>query len=623
MADLTFTEHTLPNLLDSLSEGCQLIGPDWKYLYLNEAAARQGKRDRSELIGCTMMSEYPGIENTEMFAQLRRCMEQRTLEQFETQFTFPDGSTGWFDLRFEPVPSGVFILSLDITARKRAEQERLLLSTAIDQGAEAVIITESNGNILYVNPAFETVTGFARREVIGRNPRILKSGKQNAAFYRDMWSTLVSGKTWQGRIVNKRKDGTLITGDAVISPVCDSRGEITNYVCVKRDVTRELNLEEQFRQSQKMEAIGQLAGGVAHDFNNLLALIIGYSDVLLRDVEETNPIRPDILEIRRAGERASGLTKQLLAFSRKQIVKPQSLDLNKIVGGMEEMLRRLIGEQIELVVNLAPAATRVRADANQLEQVVMNLVVNARDAMEHGGKLSIDIANVELDGEYVATHFAVQSGPHAMLSVSDSGIGMDKETVSRIFEPFFTTKPSERGTGLGLSTVYGIVKQTHGSIWVYSEIGVGTTFKIYLPRDTSSGKAETPRARSITPVSSGETILVVEDDQAVRTLTERLLTTAGYSIVCAVDSAEALRICAETPGRVALMLTDVVMPGMSGVELAQRLERLYPGMRVLYMSGYAENAVDYFEQIGERAHFIGKPFSAAELVRKVRDVLDT
>jgi PAS domain S-box-containing protein len=616
------TQQRLPaNVLDSITEGCQLIGKGWIYLYLNEAAARQGRQPREKLLGRSMLEVYPGIEQTPMFELLRQCMETRTAHHFENEFSYADGSRGWFDLRLEPVPDGVFILSLDITEQKRAEQENQLLVTAIHQAAEAVIITRSDGSIVYVNPAFEKISGYSREEALGHNPRILRSGKQDDAFYREMWKTLTSGRIWSGRIINRRRDGTLFTEETTISPVIDPEGSISNYVCVKRDVTRELSLEEQFRQSQKMEAIGQLAGGVAHDFNNLLSLIIGYSDVLLQSLPERDPMRSDVLEIHRAGERASALTRQLLTFSRKQPLNPQILDLNAVVAGMEEMLRRLIGEQIELVVNLASSLASVRADAGQIEQVILNLCVNARDAMPKGGRLTISTTNVALDQSFREAHFESGEGPHVMLAVSDNGFGMEESVRRRVFEPFFTTKPADKGTGLGLSTVYGIVRQSGGSIWMYSEVGTGTTFKIYLPESTGSVRKVTPPSQARLQEQTGETILLVEDEPAVRKLTARFLRTSGYNVVEVANGEDAITEYEKQPERFDLVLTDVSMPRLSGTDLVTRLRAAHPELRALFMSGYIENTVTQFEDLDHQAHFIAKPFTAAELSRKVREAL--
>jgi two-component system, cell cycle sensor histidine kinase and response regulator CckA len=380
--------------------------------------------------------------------------------------------------------------------------------------------------------------------------------------------------------------------------------------------------EEQLRMSQKMEAVGQLAGGVAHDFNNLLTAIMGYSDLTLRRLGEGDPLRGNIQEIKKAGERAATLTHQLLAFSRRQVLKPKVFNLNLVITDMEKMLNRLIREDIDIRLKLAPDVGQIKADLGQLEQVVVNLVVNARDAMPGGGRLTIETSNVHLDEEYASEHIAVTPGPHVMLVVSDTGVGMDEKTRRRIFEPFFTTKEAGKGTGLGLSTVYGIVKQSGGNVWVYSEVGQGTAFKIYLPRvdDTAEQIKKTSRREEIRQGTG--TILLVEDDESVRSIALRTLEMYGYGILEARDGEEALAIASRREEKIDLLLTDVVMPGMSGRQLVERLQALRPDINVLYMSGYTEDAIRYHGVLGERTAFIEKPFAPDKLGQKVREVLD-
>ena len=355
------------------------------------------------------------------------------------------------------------------------------------------MITDPEGTILYVNPAFEAVSGYTRAEAVGQNPRILKSGNQDAAFYRRMWEALARGEVWTGRLVNRRKDGVLFEEDATIGPVRDASGQLTSYVAVKRDVTNETRLERQLLQAQKIEAVGRLAGGIAHDFNNLLGVIIGYAELVRRGLAGPSP-GSKVDQIRKATERAAALTRQLLAFSRKQVLQPKILDLNGVLGGAEPMLRRLIGEDIEMKTILEPRLGRVSRPL-QIEQIVMNLALNARDAMPEGGDLTLETRNATLDASYVTQHPIVPPGRYVLLSVSDTGTGMDAATQAHAFEPFFTTKATGKGTGLGLATVYGIVKQSEGYIWLYSEVGVGTTFKIYLPRVDESAMVDAPRAK--------------------------------------------------------------------------------------------------------------------------------
>lgn len=381
--------------------------------------------------------------------------------------------------------------------------------------------------------------------------------------------------------------------------------------------------EEQLRQAQKLEAIGQLAGGVAHDFNNLLTVITGYSDILIQSIRESDPNLPRVEEIKKAAERAASLTRQLLAFSRKQVLQPRVFDLNTLVADMGKMLRRLIGEDIELATALTEDPVQVNADPGQIEQVLMNLVVNARDALPQGGKITIETAPVEIDHAYAGMHVAVRPGPYIMLAVSDNGSGMDEETRKHIFEPFFTTKEQGKGTGLGLSTVYGIVKQSEGNIWVYSEPGQGTTFKVYLPQ-VAAAAPEPEAVVAEAPMPSGlETILVVEDEDVVRGLVRHILQDAGYKVLDAGRGEDAIRLCAEDGQAIDLLLTDLVMPEMTGREVAGRSSELRPGLKVLFMSGYTDDAIVHHGALEANVDFIQKPFTPADLARKVRKVLDS
>jgi len=379
--------------------------------------------------------------------------------------------------------------------------------------------------------------------------------------------------------------------------------------------------EEQLRQSQKMEAIGRLAGGVAHDFNNLLTAIRGYSDLLLLRLDANSPTRREVEEIHKAAERAASLTQQLLAFSRKQVLQPKSMDLNAVVSGMDKMLRRLIGEDIDLVTILTPDLWNVLVDPSQVEQVIMNLLVNARDAMPKGGKVTIETANVELDHPYARRHPVVKPGEYVLLAVSDTGTGMDEETQIHLFEPFYTTKERGKGTGLGLSTVYGIVKQSSGYVWAYSEVGKGTAFKVYFPRYGDKASKAKDLASSNASLRGGETVLLVEDDEGVRSFVLQLLTMNGYRVLTAGNGDEALETAGRHRGPVHLLLTDVVMPKMGGRELAKSLEGRLPGIKAMYMSGYTDDAIVRHGVLDPGIPFLQKPFTPERLLRKVREVL--
>ena len=510
----------------------------------------------------------------------------------------------------------------DITERKRAEAEHVRLVTAIEQSAEGVVITNTAGDIEYVNPAFTRITGYSREEALGHNPRILKSGNQDPVFYRQLWATILKGEIWHGELINRRKDGGLYTEQMNIAPVRDARGEVTHFIATKQDVTERKRLENQFRQAQKMEAVGRLAGGVAHDFNNLLTIINGYSDLALKRLNPSNPVRGHIEEIREAGDRAASLTLQLLAFSRQQVLAPRVLDLNALVTDVQKMLQRLIREDIDLVVIRDSALGRVKADPSQIEQILLNLAVNARDAMPEGGKLVIETANVELDGAYADSHAAVTPGHYVMLAVSDTGMGMGAETQAHIFEPFFTTKEEGKGTGLGLAMVYGTVKQSGGYIWVYSEPGRGTTFKIYLPRVGGADESVQASAAPVRNVAGSETILLVEDEEAVRALAARILQECGYKVLESMGPKDALQIGHRHKEPIDLLLTDVVLPRMGGRKVAEHLVISRPGMKVLYMSGYTDDVIFHRGVLEANTAFLQKPFTFATLTRKVREVLD-
>ena len=427
----------------------------------------------------------------------------------------------------------------------------------------------------------------------------------------------------------RRKDGTtlpVLIEDRVIS---DEKGRITGIRSMIEDITERRRAEEalrkseeQLRQWQRVEAIGRLAGGVAHDFNNLLMTIKGCSELLLGELDSGDSRREEVEEIRKAAERATALTRQLLAFGRRQVLQPQVLDLNEVVANMDRMLQRLIGEDIQLLTVLDPELWPVKVDPGQIEQVIMNLAVNARDAMRGGGKLTIETANLVLDENYARRHVSVKPGPCVMLAVTDNGCGMDKETQSHLFEPFFTTKAKGEGTGLGLSTVYGIVKQSGGNIWAYSESGLGTTFKIYLPRVEETVKRYKPKLAPTVAPGGSETILLVEDEEAVRAIVSKILQNKGYTVLEAHHGHEALRICKDHQGPIHLMVTDVIMPHMSGSELAERLTSLRPELRVLFMSGYPDNAIVHHGVLGAGTSFLQKPFTLSALEGKVRDLLD-
>ena len=509
----------------------------------------------------------------------------------------------------------------DITERKLAEESRQLQSAALNASAIPMVITDCAGTIAWVNAAFTECTGYSAAEAVGKNPRdLLRSGVHDQAFYKKIWETILAGSVWRGEMTNRRKDGSLYPEMQTITPVRDTHGEISHFIAVKRDLTKDKQLQAQFLQAQKMESVGRLAGGIAHDFNNLLSVILGWTEVVMSDLPESHPVQSSLEEVLKASQGAAVLTRQLLAFSRQQLVEPTVF--NDLVVAIDKMFRRLIGEDIELVTRTDPELGTVRMDRGQLEQVLMNLVVNARDAMPEGGKLRIETANVVLDSEYPRTHSDIAPGEYVMLAVSDSGTGMSEEVKTRIFEPFFTTKERGKGSGLGLATCYGIVKQAGGHIAVYSEEGNGTTFKVYLLRRGELAESALRGPRK-TPTHGVESILLVEDEPAVRRVTAHMLEAQGYRVVSVATAEEALRVIEDGREPLHLLLTDVVLAkGMSGRELAERVRALRPTLKVLFATGYTSDAIILHDLLEQGVTLIQKPFTSELLGHKVREVLD-
>jgi PAS domain S-box-containing protein len=509
----------------------------------------------------------------------------------------------------------------NVSERARAERELRRLTTAIEQAGEAVFVTDRDGLIQYVNPAFESVTGWPREEALGKTPRILKSGAQDPRFYEALWRAITAGRTWNGRLVNRRRDGTQYTEEATISPVRDPSGTVTNFVAVKRDISGQLALESQLRQAQKMESVGRLAGGVAHDFNNMLQVILSYASLASSSLGPGHAAAGFMGQIRRAAERSAELTQQLLAFARKQVISPRPLDLNATVEGMLSMVRRLVGEDIELAWRPGTGLGLVRMDPAQVGQVVTNLCVNARDAIATVGSVTIATRHVHLDEAFCASRPGSTPGDFAALEVADSGCGMDADTLDRIFEPFFTTKEEGKGTGLGLATVYGIVKQNGGFIDVHTRVGEGSAFRIYLPRLEGALSPAAEVAPS-PPRGHGETVLVVEDEPAILAIARQVLDTLGYRALAASSPEEALAAAGRRGGKIDVLLTDVIMPGMNGRELYERLAAARPALRCLYMSGYTADVIADRGVLEPDVQFIAKPFSTADLALTLRDVLD-
>jgi two-component system, cell cycle sensor histidine kinase and response regulator CckA len=526
-------------------------------------------------------------------------------------------------------PTHVLGISVDVTEARRAQDAIVALSTRLRDILATVpeILTEVDTDWVYTWGNAASLKFFGDEFVGTPATHFLAGGPAGA----DIVPPLSEGKDEASYFENvqRRKDGARRVLAWWCRPLKNANGKLRGALLSARDITEsrkadeeKRRLEEQVRASQRMEAIGSLAGGVAHDFNNLLCVLQSYTEFALRGVRADDPVRDDLLAIRRAGERAAVLTRQLLAFGRKQVLQPVPLNLNDVVAGMEKMLRRILGEDIEFVLALASDLGVVRADRGQLEQVLMNLAANARDAMPAGGKLTVATRNLEINDDFTEVQAPMALGPYVQVVVSDTGCGMDDHTMSRIFDPFFTTKARDKGTGLGLSTVYGIVKQSRGGIWLSSEVGKGTTFKIYLPRDVSAVAEAAVARESVRDAGGHEVVLLVEDEEDLRRVARRALETAGYTVLTAADGQQALDAAARYPGEIQLLLTDVVMPNLGGRALAQRLHQTRPTTVVLYMSGYTDDAILQHGLFDAGVQLIAKPFTATALTQKVREVLD-
>ena len=523
---------------------------------------------------------------------------------------------------------GIVAMCQDITHRKKAEETLRLLNSAVLQSRESILITDAEldlpgPRVVFVNPAFTKMTGYSQEEAVGKTPRILQGPRTDKTVLSRLRKNLEQGETFEGEAINYRKDGKEFDLEWQIAPIRDVAGTITHFLSIQRDITARKRFEAQLFQSQKMETVGKLAGGVAHEFNSILTAIIGQSELMLDDLPAGSPLRKSAAEIRKAASRAATLTRQLLAYGRKQFLKPETLDLNRVMASMDGMFHHLMGGDVDMQIIPARGLQAVKADAGQIEQVIMNMAINARDAMPNGGKLTLETANVTFDQESVGRYPELQEGDYVMLAITDTGRGMSAEVKARVFEPFFSTKEVGQGTGLGLSTCYGIIKQSGGHISVYSELARGATFKIYLPQVDQETKIRLQRRDSPALPCGTETILLVEDDPALREMAATLLRRLGYNVLAAANGIEALSLKQQRDiGHVDLLFTDVVMPHMSGKELAERVKALYPHTKILFTSAYTENSIIHQGVLNKGMALLQKPFTPSALAHKLRELLD-
>lgn len=637
---LTAAGKTLGGLprrvLDQLQEGCQVISREFRYLYVNHAVAAQAKTTREALLGRTMMECFPGIQDTAMFSQLRSCMAKGQPATMENEFSYPDGTKGWFDLHLEPLPEGVVILSVDVSDRKRTEiaLQRTARALATLGGCNQTLVRAKDEQSFIHDVCHLVVDsgGYAAARIEMHRPHGAAESEERAVVHAKRAGDECAETKSELSLAIQVEDeavGVLTIGAPEADAFDPEERALLEEIAMDlgygvetlRTRLAKARTEEQLVASQRLEAVGRLAGGIAHDFNNLLTVIQTYTSFVAEQINDLPNVSDDLEQVLEASKRAATLVRQLLAFSSKQVVEPQVTNCNRIVGNVEGMLRRLLGEDIQIVVQTSSDLGNIMADPGQMEQVLMNLAVNARDAMPQGGKLTIETDNVEFEEGYTDSHFLLKPGRYVRVSVTDSGTGMDQETRQRIFEPFFTTKERDKGTGLGLSMVHGIIKQSGGNIGVYSELGYGTTFKIYLPRVDAAIVSMAPNTVTHHP-SGNEVILLVEDEAAVRLVIERILKSAGYLVHCAENAREALRISERLGDEIALLLTDVVMPEMSGPELAERLKQMNPSLKVLFVSGYTDGTIAHHGVLDPGAEFVSKPFSSVELKRKVKETLE-
>ena len=634
-------ERRYRDIFDGAIEGIYRVSLEGKYLAANSALAKMlGYESAQEGVSTiTDAARQVWLDPNERSRVVRLREEHEVVRGYECQWKRKDGTAVWVSFNGRKVRGkdgrAPYIEGFieDIAERKRADEKlresERQLRTVLETISLVGVMLDRQGNITLCNDFLLALSGWKREEVLHRDWFELFLPSEIRGRIREIFLDAIGAGEipthYQNEIITRSGERRLVDWNNTV--IRDPGGQIVGVASIGEDITglkraeaEKARIQDQLRQAQKLESVGRLAAGVAHDFNNLLTVINGYSRLLLDTLKAGDPLRDDVEEIHKAGERAAGLTQQLLAFSRKQFLQPRVLDLNRVVDEMRPMLARLMGEDVEVCVQLQAEATTICADPHQLQQVLMNLAVNSRDAMPHGGKFSIETGFVEWGESQVQSRPGAQAGPYVMLAVRDTGVGMNEETLGHIFEPFFTTKGVGKGTGLGLSTIHGIVEQSGGYVEAESELGRGTTFKIYMPRvvdaQADSGKPEA------VPASGGqETVLVVEDQAEVRRYTATALKAYGYQVIQAENADEALLLGERESGRIDLILTDVVMPSLSGRELADRLRERWPGMKVLFMSGYTDDTMVHHGVLQKDVEFIQKPFSPAQLAIKVREML--
>jgi len=636
LSDLNKVSKDLKKEKDRAERYLDLAGVMFVAINTNEVVTLVNKKgcetlgyDYDEIIGANWFDNFiPELNRHKVRYVFRELMAGRVeiVEYYENQIITKNGeikTIAWHDILLKDEDgnvTGTLTSGEDITKRKMAEDENRNLIQMVEQSPAVVVLTDLSGNIKYVNPKFTEVSGYTFEEAIGQNPRVLKSGETSNSEYENLWEIITHGDVWHGEFHNKKKNGELYWEDATIGPIKNENGDITNYLAIKEDITNRKLLSGKLNQSQKLEAVGQFAGGIAHDFNNILQVIIGYVFFAEQDLSKDDPRFKNIEEIRKAADKAASLSHQLMAFSSSQVLEPRNININELIDSFLNMIRRIIGENIELKFVYEQNLNSVYADPSQMEQIIMNLCVNARDAMPNGGDLIIKTENILIGDEYCGKYQCEKKGEYVLITVSDTGLGMSQLVVDKIFEPFFTTKKENKGTGLGLATVFGIIKQHNGMINVYSEEGKGTIFKVYLPIGENKDNVLIKKNKSIARGGT-ETILIAEDDDSIKNLAIRILEGAGYTVIAASNGVEAVSFFEKNVEKIALVILDIVMPKMGGLEAFKCMEEIKPETKVLFCSGYSSKT--FFDDPSvEKIKKMHKPYSRNALLNEVRKILD-
>ncbi len=647
VSEITELRNRYENILSAAGEGILGLDRDYLHVFVNPAAEKMLGYTQAELLGVPSHQSWHAYEAEASPYSLNECPvcqamhDGKSVKKFRDQFARKDGTLFPVEISISPivekgVVQGAVVVFQDISDKIENETRMKKLSSIIEQTHGAVAIVKLDGTIEYVNHGYEVISGYTVAEMLGRHPRDLFFTDEKRAAREELWQALREGRRWRGILASRQKNGAIVYEDTTGFPISDDQGKIINYAVIKYDVTQSQKLQEQLFQAQKMEAVGTLASGVAHDFNNLLTVINSISEVLADECGKDSPMRSDLLEINEAGRRAADLTRQLLAFSRREMIQPEEVCLRRLIKNLMKMMQRLLGEDVALNLDLPGPETTVsvKADPGQFEQVVVNLLVNARDALRQTDELGavkqirLRLSEVVLDEDFIAIHEGSQPGRQALIEISDNGCGMSLEALEHCFEPFFTTKELGQGTGLGLSTVYGIVKQNSGYINIYSEPGQGTSIQIYWPLCKEGGadaKAESKvsaieDSRKDLTHFKGATILLAEDDERIRQIAHDRLAKAGFVVIAAADGQEALDKMGSAGKVPDLLFTDMVMPGLSGSELSRKLRKRYPDLPVLYCSGYTDNSV--IVELGEREAFLQKPYTINALLAVIVELLN-